>query len=202
MKKIFASIILFSASIMLFSMKSNGVKVGDAAPDFSLKNVDGKMVSLSDYADKKGVIVIFTCNHCPYAKLYEDRIKALDVKYSPKGWPVVAINPNDPAIEPDDSYERMQEVATEHGYTFPYLFDEKQEVFPKYGATRTPHVFLLQNGKKGFEVAYIGAIDNNAKDTNAADEKFVENAIEALMAGKKVSTKETAAIGCSIKVGK
>lgn len=200
MKKVSLYLSLFLFPLLIFSFASNGLKIGSEAPNFSLKNVDGKMVSLTDFADKKGVILVFTCNHCPYAKLYEDRIKALDAKYAAQGWPVVAINPNDPTVVPDDSYERMQEVAKEHGYTFPYLIDDKQEIYPKYGATRTPHAFLLENTKKGFKVAYIGAIDDNAKDATAVKTRFIEDAIEALKAGKKIETTETSAIGCSIKV--
>lgn len=199
MKKITVLSALFVALLAAWAFKGNGLKVGKSAPDFTLKNVDGKMVSLSDFNNKKGVILIFTCNHCPYSKLYEDRIIALDNKYKAKGWPVVAINPNDPAIAPGDSYDKMIERANEKGFTFPYLFDEGQNIYPQYGATRTPHVYLLENTKKGFKVAYIGAIDDNAKDATAVKEHFVENAIDALMAGEKVDRKETAAIGCTIK---
>lgn len=188
--------------LLTFSLYAQGVKPGDEAPAFSLKNVDGKMVSLSDYANQKGVIVIFTCNHCPYSVAYEDRIIALDRKYKPMGWPVVAINPNDPAVQPADSFEKMQERAREKGFTFPYLFDEGQKIFPQYGATRTPHVFLLQNDGGKFIVRYIGAIDNNYEDADKADVKYVELAIAALEAGKKPSPEVTKAIGCTIKVKK
>lgn len=203
MKKILSYLPFVAVLALALSFTPAGsLKVGSSAPDFTLKNIDGKMVSLADFNNEKGAIVVFTCNHCPYAKLYEERIKALDAKYKSKGWPVIAINPNDPSVVPDDSYSRMQEVAKEKGFTFPYLFDEGQKVYPQYGATRTPHVFLLENTKKGFKVAYIGAIDDNAKDATAVKEKFVEEAIEAITAGNKVETKETAAIGCSIKVKK
>ena len=101
-----------------------GYKVGDVATGFKLKNVDNKLVSLSDYKDAKGFIVIFTCNHCPYAKAYEGRIMGLNHKYASKGYPVIAINPNDPKVEPQDSFEGMQQRAKEKGFTFPYLFDE------------------------------------------------------------------------------
>ena len=192
---------MFCVIISLTAFMPKGTKVGKKAPEFTLKNVTGEMVSLSDYSKGDGgVILIFTCNHCPYAKLYEDRIKALHAKYQPQGWPVVAINPNDPAIAPDDSYERMQEIATAHAYDFPYLFDEAQTVFSAYGATRTPQVFLLENTNKGFKVAYIGAIDDQAKDASAVSERFVENAIESLKKGEKIEVTETKAIGCSIKV--
>jgi len=181
---------------------NKGYKVGDVATDFKLKNVDNKMVSLSDYNDAKGFIVIFTCNHCPYAKAYETRIIGLNHKYAAKGYPVIAINPNDPKVEPQDSFEDMKERAKEKGFTFPYLLDEGQAVYPKYGATRTPHVFVLQktNGKN--VVRYIGAIDDNYSDANDVSHKYVEDAVDALLANKPVLLTSTVAIGCSIKAEK
>lgn len=179
-----------------------GLDIGDSAPDFKLKDVDGKMVSMADYADTKGFIVIFTCNTCPYSVAYEDRIIALDKKYKDKGYPVIAVNPNDPAAQPGDSYELMQQRAKEKGFTFPYLLDVGQEVYPAYGATRTPHVFLLNKEGDDLKVKYIGAIDNNSRDASKVTEKFAENAIDALLAGKAVEKTNTKAIGCSIKVVK
>jgi peroxiredoxin len=176
-----------------------GYKVGDNAADFSLKNVDGKMVSLKDIKDAKGYIVIFTCNHCPYAQAYEDRIIALDKKYKKLGYPVVAINPNNPAKQKDDSFPKMQERAKEKKFTFPYLLDEGQKIYPQYGATKTPHVYILQKTAKGNVVKYIGAIDDNYEDETAVKQRYAEAAVEALLAGKDVAVKETKAIGCSIK---
>ena len=176
-----------------------GYSVGDVATDFSLKNVDGKMVRLADFNSAKGFIVIFTCNHCPFAKAYEDRIIALDKKYKPQGYPVIAINPNNPVKAPDDSYELMQRRAKEKGFPFPYLFDDGQKIYPQYGATKTPHVYLLQKTDKGNIVKYIGAVDDNYEDESAVKQKYVEQAIEALQNGKDIQTKETKAIGCSIK---
>ncbi|MCO6176078.1 thioredoxin family protein [Flavobacterium sp. NRK F10] len=176
-----------------------GYKVGDVATDFKLKNVDGKMVSLKDYKDAKGYIVIFTCNHCPFAKAYEDRIIALDKKYKKLGYPVIAINPNNPEVQPDDSYDLMKVRAKEKGFTFPYLFDEGQKIYPQYGATKTPHVFVLQKTVKGNVVKYIGAIDDNHTDAEAVKVKYVENAVDALLKGQEVKTDFTKAIGCSIK---
>ena len=174
-------------------------QVGENAADFKLKNVDGKWVSMSDYQDTKGLIIVFTCNHCPYAKAYEDRIIALDKKYADAGFPVIAINPNDPAAYADDSYENMQKRAKDKGYTFPYLFDEEQTVYPLFGATKTPHVFVLANTGAGFTVEYIGAIDDNYEDASKVTNKYVENALDALLAGNKPAVTTTKAIGCSIK---
>lgn len=176
-----------------------GYKVGDIATDFSLKSTDGKMVSLKDYKSAKGFIVVFTCNHCPYAKAYEDRIIALDKKYSAQGYPVIAINPNNPAKTPDDSFEKMQERAKEKGFTFPYLFDDGQKIYPQYGATKTPHVYVLQKSGKGNMVKYIGAIDDNHEDEAKVTKKYVEDAVNALLKGKDPVVTETKAVGCSIK---
>lgn len=174
----------------------NGLDIGDEAPDFSLKNVDDNMVSLADYEDAKGYIVIFTCNHCPYAVKYEDRIIELHNTYAPQGYPVVAINPNDPEVQPADSFEAMKERAKEKEFPFAYLFDDGQEIYPQYGATRTPHVYLLDADRI---VRYIGAIDDNYADAEAVTEKYVENAIAALENGDLPNPSKTKAIGCTIK---
>ena len=154
---------------------------------------------MKDYKDVKGFIVIFTCNHCPYAVAYEDRIIALDKKYSKLGYPVIAINPNNPEKQKDDSYDLMKVRAKEKGFTFPYLFDEGQKIYPKFGATKTPHVYVVQKTSKSSVVKYIGAIDDNYEDEKAVKHKYVEDAVDALLQGKEVLVKETKAIGCSIK---
>lgn len=179
----------------------SGYKIGDTATDFSLKNIDDQMVSLSDYSDAKGFIVIFTCNHCPYAVAYEDRIIALDKKYKELGYPVIAINPNNPEKQPEDSFDLMKVRAKEKGFTYPYLIDEGQEIYPQYGATKTPHVFLLQKTDDSSNIVrYIGAIDDNHGDATAVNKKYVENAVDALLNGEEIKVKETKAIGCTIKV--
>ncbi len=177
-------------------------KIGSKAPDFRLKNVDGNYISLSDFSKEKGIILIFTCNHCPYAKAYESRIIDLDKKYKSKGYPVVAINPNDPEIVPEDSYESMKIRANEKGFSFPYLFDEDQTVFPKYGANKTPHVYVLQKQGNDFIIRYVGTIDNNYEDKSKVTEKYVASAINELMNGRKPDPETTKAIGCSIKYKK
>lgn len=177
----------------------DGYEVGDVAADFSLKNVDGTMVSLSDFDSAKGFLVIFTCNTCPYAQAYEDRIIALDANYKQQGVPVIAINPNDPSAKPGDSFAKMKERAINKGFSFPYLIDEGQNIYPQYGATRTPQVFLLEKTAKGNVVKYIGAIDDNYQDASQVDEKFVENAVDAMLAGNEINPKTTKAIGCGIK---
>ncbi|HOY05055.1 MAG TPA: thioredoxin family protein [Saprospiraceae bacterium] len=180
-----------------FTVKNpGGYSVGDTARDFSLKNVDGKMVALADQKDVKGYIVVFTCNHCPYAMAYEDRVIALHKKYASQGFPVIAINSNDKTIAPADSYVNMQKRVKEKSIPYAYLYDETQEIAKTYGATRTPHVFVLDENRV---VRYIGAIDDNSEEPSEVKEKYVENAVDALLAGKEVPVKQTKAIGCGIK---
>jgi len=199
MKRLLAVVALIAAFSTAIAA---GYKVGDKVSSFSLKNVNGKAVALNDYNGQKGVIIIFTCNHCPYAKAYEQRIIDLDKKYAKLGYPVVAINPNDPAVYEEDSFDNMVKRSKEKGYTFPYLFDEQQSIFPIFGATKTPHIYLLKNTSNGFEVAYIGAIDDNAENASEVKVKYLENAIKALMSNKPIPITETKAVGCSIKVKK
>lgn len=193
-------VLVFTLSAFTVNTDSEGYKVGDLATDFSLENIDGKMVSLSDYKEAKGFIVIFTCNTCPYAVAYEDRIEALNKKYAEKGYPVIAIMPNNTDVKPGDNMKAMQARAKAKGFTFPYLMDKGQKIYPQYGATKTPHIYLLEKTRKGNEVKYIGAIDDNYKDASLVKEKYVENAVDALLDGEEIKTKETRAIGCSIKV--
>jgi len=176
-----------------------GYKVGDTATDFNLKNVDGSMVSLAGMEDAKGYIVTFTCNHCPYSVMYEDRLIDLHNEYAPKGYPVIAINPNDPAAQPGDSFEDMVTRSKEKSFPFVYLFDDGQKIYPQYGATKTPHVFLLD---KDLKVRYIGAIDDNSRDADAVKVSYVKDAIEAVEKGEDPDPSFTKAIGCSIKVKK
>ena len=189
------------ASLLFFGGidDSGGVKVGDTAPDFNLKNIDGEMVSLQSQEDVKGYIITFTCNTCPYSVMYEDRIIGLHKKYAAKGYPVLAIQPNSPKKQPGDSFEKMQERAKEKGFQFPYVMDETQETARAYGATNTPHVYVLQKEGDAFKVAYIGAIDNNSRNASAASKHYVQDAVDALLAGNKVATEKTKAIGCTIK---
>lgn len=182
--------------VLAFTTKREGYTVGDKATDFSLKSVDGTMVSLKSYKEANGYIVIFTCNSCPYSVAYEDRIIALHNKYAAKGYPVIAINPNDDEKSPKDSYELMKVRAKEKDFPFAYVYDTTQEVTKAYGASHTPHVYLLN---QDMIVKYIGAIDNNTKDAVSADKKYVEDAVDALINNKEVATEKTKAIGCTIK---
>jgi peroxiredoxin len=176
-----------------------GYKIGDLATDFSLMNIDDQMVSMADYPDAKGFIICFTCNHCPFSIANEDRLIAMDEKYKELGFPLIAINPNNPEINEDDSFEKMKERAREKGFTFPYLFDDGQEIFPQYGATKTPHIYVVLKTDAGYVVKYIGAIDDSAKDAEQVTKKYLENAVDDLLAGNDPKVAETKAIGCGIK---
>lgn len=195
-KLILACLTLFLVNV---ANAQTGYQVGDIASDFSLKNVDGKNVSLAGYKNAKGYIVIFTCNTCPVSKAYESRKEELNKLYASKGYPVIAINTNDPVASPGDTYEKMQERAKEKGFSFAYLLDPDHVYTKKYGAQRTPHVFVLQKTAKGNEVAYIGAIDNDQQLANPDRENYVQNAVNQLLKGEKPTVASTKAIGCTIK---
>ncbi|GAB7257237.1 thioredoxin family protein [Polaribacter sp. OB-PA-B3] len=198
LKTTFVLVIIAFLSAFTLKVDKESYKIGDKVEDFSLKNIDNKTVSLSDYKNVKGFVIIFTCNTCPYSVANEDRIIALDKKYKEKGFPVIAINPNDPVAVPDDSFAKMKDRANEKGFTFPYLLDVGQKVYPKFGATKTPHVYIVT--KNDMKVKYIGAIDNSSRNPDKVTEKYAENALDALLKGEEVQKKETRAIGCSIKV--
>ncbi|MCF2488330.1 thioredoxin family protein [Dyadobacter sp. CY347] len=180
-------------------MQTGGYQVGDAAAGFRLKNTDGNMVSLNDFNNAKGVIVIFTSNHCPFAKAYEDRIIALNNKFAAQGFPVIAINPSDPGTHQDDTFEKMKERAASKGYGYPYLVDESQQVAKAFGAGRTPQVYILQKNGAKFTVRYIGMIDDNPQDPGGVTKLYADEAVSNLLTGKPVVTTITKPVGCAIK---
>ena len=194
-KSILTSVLYFLALVIAYG----GLKPGDPAPSFSLQSVGDTIVSLSDYSNQKGVILVFTSNLCPFAKAYEQRIIQLHNKYANLGFTVVAINSNSPEISPDDNFSNMKLLAREKDYPFPYLKDENEEVCKAYGATRNPHVFLLQKSGSGFLIAYMGAIDDNSLDPGSVSNLYLDNAILALLKGSKPALSSTRPIGCMIK---
>lgn len=198
MKMRLLSIVGLFLFIAATPVSDKGYGVGDVIADFTLKNIDGAEVTLSSYAEK-GAIVIFDCNTCPYSKMYRDRIIALNGMFEDKGYPVVAINSNDPQKSPGDTFEKMVDYAKEHNYKHAYLYDADQSVAKAFGATNTPHVFIVKKDDGKMVLNYIGAIDNNTRDAEAADKKYVEDAVNALLDGKKPETTKTKAIGCTIK---
>jgi peroxiredoxin len=181
-------------------LKTAEYKIGDAVSNFNLKNVDGNMIALNDYSGSKGVIIIFTSNHCPFAKAYEDRILALNNKYASQGFPVITINPSDPSTHQDDSFEKMKERSVAKGYNFPYLVDEGQRVSKAFGAARTPEAFILLKTGTKFVIQYIGMIDDNPQDSAGATKFYVDEAVTNLLGGKPVVTTITKPIGCVIKL--
>jgi peroxiredoxin len=189
---------VLAAAYILSSFAFAGYGVGDTVTDFKLKNFDGKLISLSEYASK-GAIIIFDCNTCPISKAYNQRIIELNKKFKDKGYPVITINSNDPVKSPGDSFEEMISLAKKKSYDFPYLYDESQEVAKSFGATNTPHVFIVKRESNVLKVVYIGAIDNNTQNADAADKKYVEEAVASLIDGKPVANSKTKAIGCGIK---
>ena len=179
---------------------NNEVQPGDYVEDFELKNLDGGTTSMDDYEEAKGFVLIFSCNHCPYVKASEDRMIALHNKMKPKGYPVVAINSNDTSGgNQADSYENMKIRAQEKGFPFAYLRDKSQEVARRFGAEKTPHVYLVRKDDEGYRVVYTGAIDDNVRNAEKVTVNYVEEAIEALENGQQPQPQTTKAIGCSLK---
>ena len=177
-------------------MATDTLKIGSTSPDFDLPCVDGKNYSLDSFKDKKGIIIIFSCNHCPYVQAYEERIKKIQSDYGNKGIGLAAINPNDSDQYEDDSFENMKTRAQEKGFNFPYLRDEDQTTAKSYGATHTPEIFLFNKERK---LVFHGKIDDNWKDESKVSAKYLRDAIEELLAGKEISVPETFTIGCSVK---
>lgn len=198
-RSIVAAVIGIALTIILGFVAPKGLLPGDKAVVFKLKNIDGEMVVLGDNASAKGFIIVFTCNTCPVAQAYEQRVMDLDRQFASKGYPVIAINSNDALLSPGDNFDAMKKRAAEKKYSFPYLTDESQQVARAYGATHTPTVFVVKKEMGDFIVKYVGAVDNNAQDGEQASEKYVQNAVKALIDSKPVATQTAKAIGCGIK---
>lgn len=172
------------------------LKIGAAAPEFSLKGVDGKMHSLSDYADRKVVVVVVTCNHCPTAIQYEDRLVQLQADYAGKGAQLLAINGNETDGHPTDDFAHMVTRAQEKGFNFPYLRDDTQETVLALGAVRTPEVFLFGPDRT---LQYHGRIDDNPDAPDRVKRHDLREALYEVLAGKPVSVPNTTSIGCTVK---
>jgi len=175
-------------------MATSTLNIGSKAPDFQLKGTDNNLYSLNDF-DKKALVVIFSCNHCPYVQAYEERIKILQKEYE-NDLQIVAINSNDDVNYPEDSFPKMIERAAERKFNFPYLRDKDQSIAKAYGATHTPEIFLFDSNR---ELVFHGKIDDNWKDENAVRSRYLKDAIEELLSGKSISVPETFTIGCTIK---
>jgi len=191
-----------AAALMLCTLTASAVRaglpLGAAAPLAStkMKNVDGKALSIADVAGKKGTLVVFTCNHCPFAKAWQQRIAELGNTYSARGIGVILVNSNDPAAHPEDGAAEMQARAKALGLKVPYVVDETSDVARAFGATVTPEAFVF--GADG-KLAYHGAIDDNRAEPDKVQKRYLKDALEAVLAGKAPAAPETKSLGCGIK---
>ena len=176
-------------------MATATLKIGSQAPEFNLRATDGKNYSLDSFPDMKGLVVVFSCNHCPYVRAYEDRLIRIQKDYEGR-IQIAAINSNDDENYPDDSFEKMAERAKERGFNFLYLRDETQQIAKLYGATHTPEIFLFDSGRK---LVFHGKIDDNWQEPQNVKISYLRNAIDVILNGTPVSVPETFAIGCTIK---
>ena len=178
-------------------MKSESLAIGSVAPSFKkLPGVDGKSYSLEDFAGAKLLVVVFSCNHCPYVQAYEERIMSFEKEYRAKGVCLVAINSNEVENYPEDNFDEMVKRAKLKGFDFPYLRDEDQSVAEGFGATHTPEFFILDNKRK---IRYHGKMDDNHQNPSGVKRRYVQEAVDALLSGKPVAEPETYSIGCTIK---
>jgi peroxiredoxin len=171
--------------------------IGAYAPDFEIPGTDGSVHHLARYLEQhQAVAVVFICNHCPYVKLYLERLKQIQDEFAPQGVTLIGINPNDEKQYPADSYENMKPFFAENQLNFPYLRDITQDVAHAFGATKTPHVFLLN--QQGV-LCYSGAVDDSAQDAAAVKQHYLKDAIAALLANTPISPTATEPVGCSVK---
>lgn len=199
MKKLFLILLAASAVAIMSFAAIQGYKPGDEVKPFSLINVDGKMISLDGNKRVKGYIIVFTCNHCPFAKLYQDRLNEINTEYAPKGMPVLAISSNDAEAVPEDGFQEMRKRAREKNYNFPYLYDSTQEVARAFGAMKTPHAFVVAKEGGKWILKYSGAIDDNGAEPAKVKQRFVADAADAVLHGRLVAVTSTRSVGCGIK---
>jgi peroxiredoxin len=188
----------FTVAPLVAQDGSKPLALGAAIPmaDQKMKNVDGKEIAVADVRGSKGTLVVFTCNACPYARAWEDRIVALGNEYKSKGIGVIAVNANDPGKVADDGYDQMKTRAKDKSFAFPYVVDATSGLARAYGATRTPEAFLFDAQGK---LVYHGTIDDNAQDPEKVSARYLSDALAAVSSGKDVAVKETKAMGCGIK---
>jgi peroxiredoxin len=196
--KTIKSLSILWIALLIISTNSFAQKNNKDIVDFKLKNVDGNFVSLSDYPTAKGFIIVFTCNHCPFAKLYPPRLNDLNNKFKPLGVPLIAISSTDTMMYEEDTYPNMVIKANEEHFNFPYLFDEMQEVAKNFKAQKTPHAFVIWKENNQWIIKYNGAIDDNGMEPNKVTETYVSNAVNELLTSQTIKTSETKSIGCQI----
>lgn len=190
---------LLAASVIsgCVAFGQDSTAIGRMVPDIPLRNVDGRTLSFASYPEAKGFIVVFTCNHCPFAKLYPDRFNALHARYAKQGVPLLAINPMDTLIYAEETYALMQERAKDTGFTFPYLYDDLQQMGKAFGAEHTPHAFVIWREHGAWVIRYSGAIDDNGQEPEKAT-PYVANAVNDLLHGRPVVQPVTESFGCRI----
>jgi peroxiredoxin len=170
--------------------------LGAAAPDFQLPGVDGKTYSLANFSDAKLLVVVFSCNHCPYVIGSEDRMIKFQADYAPRGVAFVAINSNETVGHPGDSFDHMKQRAKERAFKFPYLRDDSQQVALAYGALRTPHYYLFDADRK---LRYTGRMDDNPRNPGQEKTHELRDAVDAILAGNAPAVPLTNPIGCNVK---
>lgn len=188
----FICLLLFS----VFSFKDNSGLT--EVFNLKLRNANGKPTALSDYKLTKGLMLVFTCNHCPFAKLYPGRFNELNKKYSPKGVPLIAISSTDTITYEEDGFEQMKKVAGKKHFNFDYLFDDMQILAKKFGADKTPHAFLLWKNGNDWQIRYSGAIDDNGAEPDKVTEPYLAMAVDSMLMGKEPPYASTKSIGCQI----
>jgi len=190
---------IFISSIFSFILITQSFAHNDTTSlDFSLKNIDGNSVSLNDYPNAKGFIIIFTCNHCPFAKLYPKRLNKLNKKYEKVGFPLIAISSTDTVLYAEDTYDNMVMKANKEKFNFPYLYDSTQSVAKLFKAERTPQAFVIFKENNNWIIKYNGAIDDNGAEPKKVKVDYVSDAVDALLKNQKVLITETKSIGCKI----
>lgn len=177
-------------------MATNKLKIGSVLPDFSLPSVDGKIYSPSLLKEKNVLVIIFSCNHCPYVQAYEDRVKLIQEEYELNGVQIVAVSSNDAEKYPEDSFEQMKLRSQGKKFNFPYLYDEDQSVAKAFDATHTPEVFVFDENRK---LSYHGKIDDNWQEPDKVNNRYLNDALDEILEGNEVSVPETYSIGCTIK---
>lgn len=175
---------------------SQSISFGAAAPDFSLPGIDGKTYTPADFKNKKALVIVFMCNHCPYVQAVWNRLIALQKKFGQVGVQLVGINANDDTHYPEDGFEKMKEYANQHGHNFPYLRDATQQTAKAYGAVCTPDIFVYDENQK---LAYHGRIDDNWQEPEKVTKRELAEALTALISGKKPNPDQKPSMGCSIK---
>ena len=186
------------AGLALVGFRPETSTVGSPVADFRLRGVNNQAVSLADFKGAKGFIVVFTCNHCPFAKLYTARLNALSRKYQPLGVPLLAINSMDTVVYADESFRDMQRRAQTEKFAFPYLHDARQVVGRNFRAEHTPQTYVIWREDRQWKIKYSGAVDDNGVVPTQVKNPYVARAVDELLAGQPVATPQTDSFGCAI----